>query len=319
MISELNPVGHGGKPARLQSAASDTTVKQRTSEKTDVSGSASNKLTRELLFKSIQQNTSLLLKAKLTEAEEKQLKNLLQVLKPLSITDPKKLTNEIMFKIRNSGVFFNRNVVDLISRLAESGADKLQLFVLLNSLSDNTLSPDLYAVLNRVLQLLKNKKFDQKHLIQKANDLKKECKSLIKFLENQQKKVFNYDSQKDNTVMCVLPWNESDRPLFIRTGLKSGGKKENNSILFDMMVSLFNIGEVRVELRLIKNRYFLKFYVQSDAVKDFLQTNINFLMASLKIQMKEINCIIVKDTEKIADYFAADEDIPFLQHVDIKV
>jgi len=320
MSTEIGPIKHGGKAVNLTSAVSDAVNNSGKIKK--LANTPYTILTRQTTtfsFSSIKKSINILLNSELSKSEKIDFANLLEILEPVNIANSKDLIQEIIIKIQNSGLFFPRNINKLIKAILESGINESWRDELFNGVEEKLIISDLYAALNRVLEILRNKKFTgQKDLLKASKNLKRECKNLIKYLNKQQDKILNQDIKSNNNILFVLPWQNQNQPIFIRTGLNHSGKEKKNHTVFDLLITLDNIGTVRVNLLSIEKKYVVKLFVQSDEVKNYIQTKTVLLSESLKEQLYGISCIVQTSVESITSFFEKDEDIPFLHHVDIK-
>jgi len=304
--------------ALLNTGKADAAKSSGTGRSRDISGRYS---LRPHLFTSMQLNAAMLAEAPVPEQQKQDLLNLAQALQPLSLTDTENLFQSILNKIQNSGAFFRRRSECLVRALRSMPITSEQREMIVKAGIGLLISSDLRALVSRVLALLKeNRALFLKQYRKQAEQLRKACVSMKKFIDSQDRSSGIKMEHKEEPLLFALAVKELNQPLFVKAHpeqQKDGHAEPYRK--FDFLVILDSMGSIRGRISQAGGAWSLDLFAEQDRVKDFLESCLADLTQRLVNSTVVSSCRVYTEPEPIAGFFSMNEDGTVLPSVDIKV
>ena len=216
-------------------------------------------------------------------------------LKPVEINGKiNKLSGLLQNFIKDSGVFFEKNMEEIIEKISESSLEKPDLKEYSGSSQIKTLiKNDIKPNLLLLKEYLDSNRFTGKMTDQKMLDsIKSTIDDLLGNINKQQgRAVDNQPSQ--SSVQCfsfAVPLDGRNEPLkFTVFYNKKNKENSEDGFMLSLLLSLDRVGEVRSDFFLIKKNLNINIYVKNKKIKGYLAKQIEPLKGTLSRNFENLN------------------------------
>jgi len=259
------------------------------------------------------------------------IRNLLSTLRshfqPLDIgQDALKLVPRLKSLIEDSGIFFEKKLNEIISKLSEA-SDRLRNVQSLDQLPEikNIIEKDLKPNLLQLRELLNNEKIAAQFGDAKSLDnIRHSIEDMLANISQQQSRAVEQHHQQNpvQVFSFQIPIKGEENPAELKIFYNKNRKKDTpEEYKLSLFLEMDNIGEIRSDFFQLKEDLSITFYVKSDGVKEYFEENLNEIEEALEPVFESLNLNVIVSEKKIAAFETqeSEQDIISEKAVNVKV
>ncbi len=236
-----------------------------------------------------------------------------------------KLVPKLKAIVEDSGIFFEKKIQDVVSRLSEASArigaiDNLNQLPEIKDIVNNDLKPNLM----RLQEYLNSEKLESQLGQQETLEvLKKSVEDLLNNINTQQNRAVETQSQQQPVMVFSfnLPIKgEQDAQLkvFYNRGKK---REEEGEFKLSLLLNMERLGEIRTDFAHREDNLAVTFFVATYKIKEYIEENLDDIKNPLESEFKSLHFKVMVSEEQIAafDMEPAAPEIVSDKAVDVKV
>lgn len=245
---------------------------------------------------------------------------------PLDIgQDAMKLVPKLKSMVEDSGIFFEKKLQDVVTRLSEA-SDRIGTIDNLNRLPEirNIIREDLKPNLLQLRELLNDERLSAelgpKEVVE---TLKKSVESLLENINSQQGRAV--ESQTQQQPVMVFSFNlpikgqeDAQLKVFYNRGKK---REEEGEFKLSLLLNMNKLGDIRTDFSQFEKNLNITFFVKSYKIKEYIEDNLDEIREPLEPEFKAVNLKVMVSEEQIAA-FDMETAVPGIitdKEVDVKV
>ncbi|MCP5050114.1 MAG: hypothetical protein GY940_23315, partial [bacterium] len=245
---------------------------------------------------------------------------------PLDIgKDALKLVPKLKSFVEDSGVFFEKKVGDIITKLTDASSriqniQTVEQLPEIRSIIDNDMKPNLL----QLRELLTNDQaLSQLGDAKSLDSIRSAVEDLLSNIGNQQERAV--DRQASETPVQVFSFNlpiKGEENAELKVFYNKGRQKDSpDEFKMSLFLEMDKIGEIRSDFFHLKDELAITFFVQDDKVKEHFQDNFQELEEILEPVFKTLNLNILVSKDKLAEFETEEiqQEIISDKEVDVKV
>lgn len=236
-----------------------------------------------------------------------------------------KLVPKLKAMVEESGIFFEKKIQDVISRLSEA-SDRIGSIDNLNRLPEirDIINNDLKPNLLRLQEYLNSEKLESQSGGRETLEvIKKSVEDLLNNINTQQSRAV--ETQTQQQPVMVFSFNlpikgEQDAQLkvFYNRGKK---REEEGEFKLSLLLNMDRLGEIRTDFSHWEDNLTVTFFVGTYKIKEYIEENLDEIKEPLEPEFKSLNFKVMVSEEQIAA-FAGELEAPGIisdKAVDVKV
>lgn len=217
-----------------------------------------------------------------------------------------KLVPKLKSMVEDSGVFFEKKIQDVVSRLSEASArigaiDNLNQLPEIRNIINNDLKPNLL----RLQEYLAGDKLESQLGQQETLEvIKKSVEDLLNNINTQQSRAV--ETQTQQQPVMVFSFNlpikgEQDAQLkvFYNRGKK---REEEGEFKLSLLLNMERLGEIRTDFSHYEDNLNVTFFVGTYKIKEYIEENLDELEEPLGEEFKSLNFNVMVSEEQIAAF-----------------
>jgi len=236
-----------------------------------------------------------------------------------------KLVPKLKAMVEESGIFFEKKIQDVISRLSEASArigaiDNLNRLPEIRNIINNDLKPNLL----RLREYLNSEKLESLSNGRETLEvIKKSVEDLLDNINTQQSRAV--ETQTRQQPVLVFSFNlpikgEQDAQLkvFYNRGKK---REEEGEFKLSLLLNMDRLGKIRTDFSHWEDNLTVTFFVGTYKIKEYIEENLDEIKDPLETEFKSLNFKVMVSEEQIAA-FAGEPAAPGIisdKAVDVKV
>lgn len=236
-----------------------------------------------------------------------------------------KLVPKLKTMVEDSGIFFEKKIQDVISRLSEA-SERIAAVDNLNRLPEirNIINNDLKPNLMRLQEYLAGEKLESRLGQQETLEvLKKSVEDLLGNINAQQNRAV--ETQVQQQPVMIFSFNlpikgEQDAQLkvFYNRGKK---REEDGEFKLSLLLNMDRLGEIRTDFSHWEDNLTVTFFVGNYKIKEYIDENLDEIKGPLEAEFKSLNFKVMVSEEQIAafDMEPAAPQIISDKAVDVKI
>jgi DNA repair exonuclease SbcCD ATPase subunit len=291
-----------GLPKSTQQTAGTSTANLKASE--NIQNLSQN--IEELLSK-LPENISNTGNGAVTDKIRSLLSTLRSHFEPLDISDSAmKLVPKLKSLVENSGIFFEKKISDILSKLSDAstrmkGIQTLEQLPEFRHIIENDIKPNLL----QLKEFLNNERLAAQMGKGKTLDsIRNAVEELLSNIGTQQEKAA--DSQAQQNPVQIFSFHlpiKDEEPAELKVFYNRSREKDSpDEYKLSLLLEMSKLGEVRSDFFNLKDDLNITFYVHDQSIKDFFDQNLYEIEDVLEPVFKNLNLNVIVSTEKIAEF-----------------
>jgi hypothetical protein len=229
---------------------------------------------------------------------------------PLDLGDSAlKLVPKLKSFVQDSGIFFEKKMSDIISRITEASTRigdvrNLEQLPEIRTIINNDLKPNLMQLRDFLNNERLTSQLEQLGDQRTLESIRNAVEELLSNMGSQQERAV--DGQAQQNPVQVFSFHlpiKGEETAELKVFYNRGRQKESpDEYKMSLFLDMDKIGEIRTDFLHIKEELSITFFVKDDRIKDYFDESLYEVHEILGPMFKDLNMNVIVSREKIADF-----------------